>query len=71
MDWVERDLKDHLVSTPLPWAWSPTTRPSCPELHPAWPPGMGHPQIKWLCEFLTQIVVLLERMLAFDSGVYG
>lgn len=23
MAWVERDLKDHLVSTPLPWAGLP------------------------------------------------
>ena len=28
----------------------PTTRPGCPEPHPAWPwrpPGMGHPQPPW------------------------
>ena len=37
MAWVEKDLKDHLVSTPLPRARSPTTRLSCPELHPALP----------------------------------
>jgi len=50
MAWVENDLKDHLVSTPLPQAGSPTTRPGCPELHPAWPwmhLGMGHPQPPW------------------------
>ena len=27
MAWVEKNLKDHLVSTPLPWAGSPTSRP--------------------------------------------
>jgi len=27
MAWVEKDLKHHLVSTPLSWAGSPTTRP--------------------------------------------
>jgi len=26
MAWIEKDLKDHLVSTPLPQAGSPTTR---------------------------------------------
>jgi len=31
MAWVENDLKDHLVSTPLPWAGLPTTRPGCPQ----------------------------------------
>ena len=33
-------------SNPLLCAGSPTTRPGCPEPHPAWPwmpPGMGHP----------------------------
>jgi len=35
MAWVEKDLKDHLVSTPLPQAGSPTTRPGCPEPHPS------------------------------------
>jgi len=50
MIWVEKDQKDHLVTTPLPWAGSPTTRPVCPEPHPAWPcmpAGMGHPQPLW------------------------
>jgi len=27
MAWVEKDLKDHIVSTPLLWAGLPTTRP--------------------------------------------
>lgn len=27
MGWVENDLKDHLVSTPLPWTGTPSTRP--------------------------------------------
>jgi len=37
-------------SNPLLCAGSPTTRPGCPEPHPAWPwmpPGMGHPQPPW------------------------
>jgi len=37
MAWVEKDLKVHLFSTPLPWARSPTTEPGCPEPHPAQP----------------------------------
>ena len=44
MAWVEKDHNDHLISTPLLCAGPPTTRPGCPEPHPAWPwmpPGMG------------------------------
>jgi len=37
MAWVEKELKDHLVSTPLPWAGLPTTRPGCPEPKCCWP----------------------------------
>jgi len=37
MAWVEKDHNDHLVSIPVPQAGSPTTRPGCPEPHPAWP----------------------------------
>jgi len=50
MVWVGRDLKDHLVPTPLPWAGAPSTRPGCSELHSNWPwtlPGRGHPQLLW------------------------
>ncbi|GAB0189020.1 centromere protein C [Grus japonensis] len=36
MVWVGRDLKDHLVPTPLPWAGTPSTRPRCPKPHPTW-----------------------------------
>ena len=35
MAWVEKDHNDHLVSTPLLCAGSPTTTPGCPEPHPA------------------------------------
>jgi len=34
MAWVGKDLKDHLISTPLLCAGSPTTRPGCSEPHP-------------------------------------
>ena len=37
MAWVEKDHNDHLISTPLLSAGLPTTRPGCPEPHPAWP----------------------------------
>jgi len=50
MAWVEKYLKDHLASTLLSRAGSPTTRPGCPEPHPAWPwmhLGMGHSQSPW------------------------
>ena len=50
MVWVGRDLKHHLVPTPLPWAGTLSTRPGCSELHPTWPwtlPGRGHPQLLW------------------------
>jgi len=45
MAWVEKSHNDHLVSTPLLCAGSPTTRPDCPEPHPAWLwmlPGRGY-----------------------------
>jgi len=47
---VGRDLKDHLVPTPLPSAGTSSTRPGCSELHPTWPwtlPGRGQPQLLW------------------------
>jgi len=47
---VGRDLKDHLVPTPLPWTGTSSTSPRCSELHPTWPwalPGRGHPQLLW------------------------
>ena len=50
MVWVGRDLKDHLVPTPLPWTGTPSTRPGCPKPHPTWPwtlPGRGRPQLLW------------------------
>jgi len=37
MAWVEKAPEDHLVSTTLPWAGLPTTRPGHPEPHPASP----------------------------------
>jgi len=45
---VGRDLKDHRVPSPLPWAGTSSTRPGCSELHPTWPwtlPGRGQPQL--------------------------
>ena len=37
MERVGRDLEDHLVPTPLPWAGTSSTGPGCSELHPTWP----------------------------------
>ena len=48
--WVEKDHSDHPFPTPLLCAGLPTSRPGCPEPHPAWPwmpAGMGHPQPPW------------------------
>jgi len=36
MAWVDKDHNDHLVSSPLLHTGSPTSRPGCPEPHPAW-----------------------------------
>jgi len=36
MAWVEKDLRDNLVSTLLLWAGLPVSGPGCPEPHPAW-----------------------------------
>ncbi|GAB0183196.1 mitochondrial enolase superfamily member 1 [Grus japonensis] len=36
-DAIQRDLKHHLVPTPLPWPGTPSTRPRCPKPHPTWP----------------------------------
>lgn len=50
MAWVGRNLKDHLVSTPLRWTGTPFTRPGCSGPHPTCPwtlPEMGHPQFLW------------------------
>lgn len=35
MPWVGRDLKDHLATTPLPWAGMPPSGPGCPGPHPS------------------------------------
>jgi len=40
MAWVGKDHNDHQVSTPLLCAGLPTTRPGCPEPHPAWDTNM-------------------------------
>jgi len=50
IEWIEWDLKDHLVPNPLPWSGSPPTRSGCLKPHSAWPwtpPGMRHPQLLW------------------------
>jgi len=42
INWPEKDHNAHLVSTSLLCAGPPTSRPGCPEPHPAWP-WMPHP----------------------------
>jgi len=34
---VGRDLKDHLVPNPMPWAGTSASRPGCSALYPTWP----------------------------------
>jgi len=48
MVWVRRDLKDHPVPTPLPWAGTSSIRPGCSKPHPTWPwtlPERRQPQL--------------------------
>ena len=45
-----RNLKDHLVPTPLPWAGTLSTIPGCSKPCPSCPwtlPGIGQPQVLW------------------------
>jgi len=61
MAWVEKGHNDHVISTPLLCAGLPTTRPGCPEPHPAWPwmpPRMGHPQPNTLAPVYIQMSFL-------------
>lgn len=37
MAWVGREPKNHPVPTCLPWSGTPSARPGCSKLHPAWP----------------------------------
>jgi len=68
MAWVEKDHNDHRVSTPLPCAGAPTTRPGCPEPHPAWPwmpPGMAPPQPPWAtCSSASQNMMRAYRVVS-------
>ena len=74
MAWVEKDHNDHPVSTPLLCAGSPTTRPGCPEPHPAWPwmpPGMGHLQPPWAtCSSVSPPSVWKNFLLIFSYIMY-
>lgn len=44
--WVGKDLKNPLLSTPLPWSGTPSTRPGCSGPHPAWP--WSHLVLAWM-----------------------
>jgi len=62
MVWVGRDLKDHAVPAPVPWAGTPSTRPGCSKPHPTWSwtlLGRGQPQLLFgnLCQCLTTPLV--------------
>ena len=73
MAWVEKDLKDHLVSNPLLCAGSPTTRPGCLE------PGRGcqvvstknSPLVLALCSTHTVILtVVISKTLTSSARRY-
>lgn len=47
MVWVGRDLKNHLVPAPMPWAGIPSIKSIFSKPHPTWPwtSRMWHPQL--------------------------
>jgi len=49
MVWVGRDLKDHQVSIPLPWAATTSNGclPKAPSSLALYTSGMGHPYLLW------------------------
>lgn len=42
IDWLWRDLKDHLVPAPLQWAGASSPKPTWLKPHPAWPAAFGN-----------------------------
>jgi len=54
MAWVEKDLKDHLVSTPLSWAGPLATRPN--------PSANGELSVRNASSKLQCILSMLQRM---------
>lgn len=36
IEWLGKDLKDHMCPTLLSWAGTSSTRPNCSESHPTW-----------------------------------
>jgi len=83
MVWVGRELRDHLVPTPLPQSGTPPTRPGCSKPHPTWSwtlPGRGHPQLHWAdyrksgCELQPEnhyILKTLFQNMFWRSQFYG
>jgi len=57
MAWVEKDHNDHRVSTPLLCAGSPTSRPGCPEPHPASKDGSSTASLGNLFQCVTTLCV--------------
>jgi len=50
MIWVGKDVINHLVPSPLPWAGTPSTTPISSTTYLTWPwtlPGRGHPELLW------------------------
>ena len=73
MAWVEKNHNDHLVSTPLLCAESPTSRPGCPEPHPAWPwmPPWATCSVRHhpLCEKSCSRIVLILKEAYYLSPI--
>jgi len=59
MVWVGKDLIDHLVPTPLPWAGKPSTKTGCSKLCPTWPnldfSGILAPTSQVTCTVLCKV----------------
>jgi len=50
MIWIGKDLGDHLLPIPQPWAGTISTRSGCSKHRQTWPwtiPRRGHPQLLW------------------------
>lgn len=68
MAWDERDLKDNLdlVSTPVPWAGSPTTKPGYPV-----PEDAGLAKNKsWLLAFEKRCDRIIAKNVSRDNDMF-
>jgi len=72
---VEKDHSDHWVSTPLLCAGPPTTRPGCPEPHPAWIkrkhafPSCCFHTVFTQDEFAKESTIMYPSLMAAQRGI--